>query len=378
MTNKLYDNQIKESIRTGMSWIVLSASLIQLTLSTYYLVDKHVDFFSIANTAPITAYLLSLTIYVLSIKKDSILLTLIAFPLLTGCHWMLMALGVETSWSYTLASERILMFEFFVILMGLFYNLPSLLIALAPILGMKIYFGLFTGSQLYFDIFVSIIKYPLLTVFFITTLRAGFLDAIKARAEVERLNKELIESSSTDALTGIANRRKHNDALESAVNSARRFETPLSLLLIDVDFFKRFNDSLGHPAGDKCLIKLARVIGSVVKRSTDTFCRVGGEEFTIILPGSTPKEANQLAEKIHVELERSAIVHPHSSASRYVTVSIGLAHFKSGDSASLYKQADLALYKAKDDGRNRTATYSTALQPSKANTPNYSGNQVTS
>jgi len=377
MTNNLYDKQIKTSIRTGMAWIVLSSSLVQLSLSTYYLVDKHADFFSIAHTLPIAAYILLLVIFTLSIKNDSTLLTLIAFPLFCGCHWVLMALSADTSWSYTLASERILMFGFFVILMGLFYNLPSLFIAITPIFGLKIYFGFFTGNQLYFDIFVSLIKYPVLTVFFITTLRAGFLDAIKARAEVERLNKELTESSSTDALTGIANRRKHNETLENAVNSARRFETPLSLLLIDVDYFKRFNDSLGHPAGDKCLIKLARIIDSIVKRSTDTFCRVGGEEFTIILPGSNPEEANQIAGKIHAELERSAIVHPHSSASRYLTISIGLAFFKSGDSASLYQQADLALYKAKDDGRNRTVTYTTALQPSKPKTFDHNENFVT-
>ncbi len=170
--------------------------------------------------------------------------------------------------------------------------------------------------------------------------------------------------SYTDGLTGIANRRHFDERIEEELARARRSKTPLSLLLIDIDFFKPYNDLYGHVQGDKCLREVAVTLQSSLHRPADLAARYGGEEFAIVLPDTPQEGAGHLAELARVAVETRRFTHEGSSVAPYVTVSIGLATFSPDDKGGvreLIELADVDLYEAKKAGRNRTAT--ARLQP---------------
>ena len=173
-------------------------------------------------------------------------------------------------------------------------------------------------------------------------------DELKAASEV------LKQLASIDALTGLANRRILDEKIAEEAARSQRNGTPLSLLLIDVDHFKSFNDTYGHPAGDKCLQTIARCIREVLRRPADLAARYGGEEFAAVLPETDEDGAFQLGQAIRAQLLSQAIQHS-GSAHRLVTVSIGAATTRAGtlDVAQLLARADEALYGAKAAGRNR-------------------------
>lgn len=171
------------------------------------------------------------------------------------------------------------------------------------------------------------------------------------RAQSARLS----EMATTDGLTGLGNRRKLNEALQKEWARAAREKNKLALLLVDVDYFKRYNDHLGHLQGDECLISLARILEAAVLRPGDLVARYGGEEFCIVLPGLEVEGALIVAERIRKLLGELAMPHPHSPF-KDVTVSIGIAAMQpSADLRpdELLKRVDEALYRAKAAGRNR-------------------------
>lgn len=182
--------------------------------------------------------------------------------------------------------------------------------------------------------------------------------------ELERLNKELAEAnnklkklSRTDSLTGINNRYMFDRTIKIEWNRCQRHFVPLSLLIIDIDFFKAFNDNYGHQAGDYCIQKIAGVIKSCAKRASDTVARYGGEEFAVILPYVEKEDAYKIAEKIRCSVEILNIKHEYSSASRHVTISTGVNTVIPSDKLSIrdfIRTADKALYEAKDNKRNNT------------------------
>ena len=173
--------------------------------------------------------------------------------------------------------------------------------------------------------------------------------------ELQLANEELKRLSLTDGLTGIANRRCFDEVLNTEIRRAQRAGKPLTLILGDVDFFKKYNDSYGHQAGDDCLKKIACALSSVFQRAGDLVARYGGEEFAIIIPDlpfeSVEKKAEQLLNYIH----GLRIVHEYSDISQFVSMSLGIVHVIPDDSASksLVELADEALYQAKMSGRNR-------------------------
>ena len=165
--------------------------------------------------------------------------------------------------------------------------------------------------------------------------------------------------SYTDGLTGIANRRHFDERIEEEFARARRAKTPLSLLLLDIDFFKPYNDLYGHVQGDQCLREVAAALRSALHRPADMAARYGGEEFAIVLPDTSHDGARQLAEAARAAVESRQFVHAGSSVASYVTVSLGLATCSpdgAGNVQQLIEQADLGLYEAKKAGRNRVAS----------------------
>jgi two-component system chemotaxis family response regulator WspR len=175
-------------------------------------------------------------------------------------------------------------------------------------------------------------------------------------SQLAQSNRELHRLSSLDGLTGIANRRQFDEVLEREWQRSVRAGTPLSLILIDIDYFKRFNDNYGHQAGDDCLKMVARTLDRVVHRPADLVARYGGEEFVIVLPDTDQEGAESVARHILIEVRELHITHKSSEAADYVTLSLGIAT-RCRDShlipADLLAAADHALYQAKAHGRNR-------------------------
>lgn len=156
-----------------------------------------------------------------------------------------------------------------------------------------------------------------------------------------------------DSLTGLANRRSFDAAVRQTLLQARRDGQPLALLLIDLDNFKAYNDSLGHPAGDALIRVFADVLGRFARRPMDLAARVGGEEFALLLLDCDAQAAQVIAGQLLQALAERAVPHPASPRSAYVTTSIGIAMWRAGQSAEqLYQAADAALYTAKQAGKN--------------------------
>ncbi len=173
---------------------------------------------------------------------------------------------------------------------------------------------------------------------------------------LEDANSRLIALSTTDGLTGLANRRQFDAIFADEWARCGRHGLPLTLIMLDVDWFKKYNDCYGHQTGDECLVKIARVLQASAQRTTDLASRYGGEEFTLILPGVGADAAPDLAETLRRSIESLDIVHAQSPMGK-VTASAGVATVlpEPGiDGTILLRAADEALYRAKNDGRNRT------------------------
>jgi diguanylate cyclase (GGDEF)-like protein len=195
---------------------------------------------------------------------------------------------------------------------------------------------------------------------------AGAIHLAKMKNDLEQANKHLASAietlhkiSTTDPLTGAANRRQFDDALDLEWRRALRGRTPLSLMMIDIDSFKAYNDTYGHQAGDECLRRVAAGLQSRFHRAGDLVARYGGEEFTVLLAGVDRDQAASLAESLRESVEASGIEHRTSATGDKVTVSVGVATIvpaRDSDSEVLVRAADEALYAAKNAGRNRVAT----------------------
>lgn len=174
--------------------------------------------------------------------------------------------------------------------------------------------------------------------------------------ELMHANEQLETLSMEDALTGLHNRRFFEMKLESEWKRDIRERTVLSLMVIDIDYFKLYNDTYGHAEGDECLKEVADVLRSSLQRAADIVARIGGEEFVILLPGLNGEKAQEVARLIQKRLAHAGLVHATSPLSEFVTISIGISSVipdKQATPLMLFKVADKALYKAKSQGRNK-------------------------
>jgi diguanylate cyclase (GGDEF)-like protein len=185
------------------------------------------------------------------------------------------------------------------------------------------------------------------------------------RTKVAQRTAQLHEVSLQDGLTGAANRRQFDNRLRAEFDHAQRAGTNLSLLMIDIDYFKALNDSAGHQRGDACLVEVVHALKSVIPQSTDLVARYGGEEFAIILPGMEHETACRLGEAIRSRVEGLAIPHPGHPQNGVLSVSVGIASLRTGrdgSNAVLIERADRAMYEAKSRGRNRAVSIEEAEQ----------------
>ena len=187
----------------------------------------------------------------------------------------------------------------------------------------------------------------------------GFMFDITERKKTEqelfKLQKELEELSFKDGLTGVANRRMFDNVIETEWLKARQNQQPLSLIIMDIDFFKEYNDCYGHLQGDDCLKQVAETLNGVAARSRDFFGRFGGEEFVMLLPETDENAAWAVAERCRQSLFKKQIPHEHSKVSQLLTISLGVSTMipsPDGEHNELIDRADKQLYQAKQRGRN--------------------------
>ena len=187
------------------------------------------------------------------------------------------------------------------------------------------------------------------------TRRSRILEALSE--ELARKNRQLQLLARMDGLTGLANRRFLDETLDAEVRRAQRCGTPLSLIMCDIDFFKRYNDRYGHQAGDDALRRIGGLLQRLFQRGSDFPCRYGGEEFAVILSDTGADQAARLAEHLRCAMCEEALPHAFSDVASCVTLSIGVvsAPASEGRTAQWFiGQADAALYRSKDQGRNLT------------------------
>ncbi|WP_051252216.1 GGDEF domain-containing protein [Ferrimonas kyonanensis] len=169
-----------------------------------------------------------------------------------------------------------------------------------------------------------------------------------------KLQQLMSQKSDQDGLTGITNRSRFDQRLKQLVAENRRTRNPLTLVMLDVDYFRSYNDHYGHKAGDLCLKGLAKLMVHCSRRQTDVIARYGGEEFAILLPATDKGGAERLLRQLRTEVAEAAVTHSHSPISDTITLSAGVAQWTPGQGAdALVEQAGKALNQAKLEGRNR-------------------------
>jgi len=193
--------------------------------------------------------------------------------------------------------------------------------------------------------------------YIVKPIRPSIVQArVRNHIELKR-SRDLLERLTTqDHLTGISNRRRFDDCLLLEWQRAARAQTPMSLIAIDIDHFKAYNDHYGHPGGDQCLIQVAQALAACVTRPTDLVARCGGEEFACLLPSTDSSGASRLTEQMRAAIEALCLEHAQSPTHGHVTISLGVttAIPQTDEPAqALVDMADAALYEAKSAGRNR-------------------------
>lgn len=180
---------------------------------------------------------------------------------------------------------------------------------------------------------------------------------VRSQLTIKRQADAMRELSMTDGLTGVANRRSFNEALDAEWRRCARAGLPVSVIMIDVDHFKLYNDNYGHQAGDLCLQQVSAAMARCASRPQDLLARYGGEEFILLLPQEAAPGAEVVARRILDEVRALAIAHAAAPTTPFVSISLGvctaLPPLDSTDSDTLVRMADSQLYRAKQDGRNR-------------------------
>ncbi|MCL1057544.1 GGDEF domain-containing protein [Shewanella gelidimarina] len=248
--------------------------------------------------------------------------------------------------------------------------------SLADILALVFVFALFPNRKvmllailpfLLFSCVYRLYEYPDAPVFPLTKfvcvlaiimsgqkiISGWFVKAVIRDFEKQKLVKQFKRLALIDGLTNISNRRHFDEILAQEIRASERNNHALAIILLDIDFFKRLNDTLGHQAGDEQLVKVAEIISAAVSRPRDLVARYGGEEFVIALPNTDLLGAIHVADKVKSLLAEAELIHPCSDVSEWVTLSQGIAQWEDGMSKdNLVKMADRMLYRAKSAGRN--------------------------
>ena len=345
-----------ELARTGFSWVLLISALLLASMITYHIIFiRGSGYSNYPNLALATLLLISAALVYLTGKRSRWrrqLWPLSSFVL--TLFWILISYDLYSFWNDRANAESILMFAFLVFMLA-FHSFPRLLLSSLPWLVLANIAVLLSedSPESVIETVISLITYPLIYIFSRNTIGRFYNQASEKYLENIRLINQLKTISITDELTAIGNRKAFNQHLELYTDLARRQGDNLSLVILDIDYFKQFNDAFGHPAGDECLRRVAAVLSQQCQRQTDKVARIGGEEFALLLADTDSQQAAQQVEQIKQALYQADIAHPDSEISDRVTASFGIAQYQQEDVEIFYKKADQALYKAKENGRNQ-------------------------
>lgn len=355
-TKDLKDIIYHKNLTIGTYWVLFSSCVLQV-LNTFYVIKdfEQVTPFGVACNTVHTSFLIIGAIcihFAVKSKRASHPSWLFA-ALCIGLFWAISTANTAYFWSDPELASRGIVIGTFSLVIG-WYARPALLLAAFPTMfAAYLYLIIGYSNKTLLGMLLSVLKFPALTLASLYTLRYWLSFCIEKFVENEVLTEKLKAMAREDELTKIANRKGYNEALDQALEVTRRFEKPLALLLIDIDYFKQYNDHLGHQAGDRCIKGIAKNISKHARRTIDTAARIGGEEFALILPSCDQDKAAKIADKMQESLARQMIYHPASPVSPNVTISIGITEYTPKDDASsLYRRADMALYEAKHQGRN--------------------------
>jgi diguanylate cyclase (GGDEF)-like protein len=354
-TPNLTPTPAERTIVYGFCWALISCSLILFAYGYYLVISfTELNHLALQHFIPGGLFIVGGILFWLGYKEKA--RRKLYWPLSTlvlTLFWLGTAYAVLDLWQDRAIGEKILLIGFFSLLLAWYTRLKLMLLSQALLIAGYSYL-VFTDPILgLMDQFLAAVKLPLLISLLLLTLRNQYQFGLKMLTENEKLVDSLRSMSYTDELTGLANRKGFYEALKDDLDNADRFHAPLSLIIVDVDDFKQYNDSFGHPLGDICLRKLSTILTDQAQRAVDTVARIGGEEFALILPSSNTKQAVQLADKIQHALTEAAITHGESSVADQVTVSIGISTYQQDDEESFYQKADQALNRAKKKGKNR-------------------------
>ncbi|ASJ97887.1 GGDEF domain-containing protein [Shewanella marisflavi] len=270
-----------------------------------------------------------------------------------GHYWLTSSysiLGEYTSLAIVDSVVDVLVFTFAI---SLFPLRNWLLVSVIPLLSVSLVTRIIETPE---NPIFAVTKFTCLLVIIVTgqkVLQEWFRKAILRDAEKQQLLQQFKHMALIDGLTNLSNRRHFDEVLALEIKAAKRTKDPLSMILLDVDYFKRLNDSIGHQQGDKCLIRIAEVLHGIASRPRDLAARYGGEEFAVILPDTDLDGASHIAEQIRAALKAAEIAHPDSDLGAFVTVSQGVSLWQPGLSAQdLTASADQLLYLSKAQGRD--------------------------
>ncbi|CAM3736012.1 GGDEF domain-containing protein [Rahnella victoriana] len=355
----LLDHYKKASLRTSGLWLLIANLCFVLFLFGRHqfrvLLDPHAD---VAITGPMLdklalVFLVFFIILLPVLRFIQSRTPAMALAFLVGLYW-----AVVFHFMLISDAQQQLVFPLFCMLIF------TALIALYPTMPILYSFT----SPLWFSLFFHLIllkpDIPILeiaamvvaSVLFETArimLSRWFVLSVRRECDNQLLVSKLDNLAHYDPLTGVANRRQLDNQLEQLIAQTERSGGTFSLIMIDVDFFKKYNDHYGHQAGDTCLIAIADCFKQVVRQPADLVARYGGEEFVILLHSAAAKDAEVVAERIRQSVGQAAIPHALSQVAKTVTVSQGIMQWAPGMTAlELLKRADGALYDAKHAGRN--------------------------
>ncbi|WP_372871410.1 membrane-associated sensor domain-containing protein [Shewanella sp.] len=248
---------------------------------------------------------------------------------------------------------------------ALFPSLKLMFFSIVPVLAFTAYSRYQVSPDTLFFNIMRVICLLMLLFSGRQVIYRWFKMAVRRDVEKHRLLKHFRRMALVDGLTGLSNRRHFDEILGQEVRAATRTGHSLCLILMDIDFFKRLNDSLGHQGGDECLKKMGELLSGAASRPRDLAVRYGGEEFALLLPETSLAGAKDIAGKVAELLAEARIAHPDSAIGNCVTVSQGLVKWQAGmDSADLLAAADGALYEAKELGRNQFRVASISAESS--------------
>ena len=232
-------------------------------------------------------------------------------------------------------------------------HLPRCLVVLC-LLNLPGLVALARGTQEQWPVFVCLCFYMIYLLLSCRRSHAEFLTSIRLEQELLAQRNALEQLSRTDSLTQLGNRYQFNDLFPAMVASAQRQGLALALVLLDIDYFKRVNDEHGHAAGDQCLQQFAELMRQMFRRDSDVPLRLGGEEFGVLMPGTTLEQAAQIAEQFRTRLAETPLDLNGTRLSITTSLGVGVYDLRLDSGAdALYKRVDAALYQAKEEGRNR-------------------------